>query len=188
MRVLSPASVGNEEAAVTVHQHTIVQADIRRPALTEAMRLMAGPVCVVTAGRGDDRTGATVTTAHSLSIEPEVMVVSINLGSSTYTAITRYNHYCVNILAAEQQAIADRFAGKGGLKGLARYEGASWYPTATGALALEGALASIDCDVEDILIRHSHALILGRVQAVAIGGQQASLVYRSGRYGSHGGQ
>src|SRR5689334_12366854 len=184
---MSPVSISIEEARVTVHHPKIVQGDLRRPALTEAMRVMTGPVCVVTAGRGDDRTGATVTTAHSLSVEPEVMVVSINLTSSTYTAIARYKHYCVNILGAEHHDIADRFAGKGGLKGLARYEGASWYPTVTGALALEGALASIDCDVEDILVRHSHALILGRVQAVTIGEQQASLVYRAGRYGSHGG-
>ncbi|RWB37917.1 MAG: hypothetical protein EOQ44_32270 [Mesorhizobium sp.] len=43
-----------------------------------AMRHLAGAVSVVTAGIGDERTGATVTTAHSLSVDPEVMVVSIN--------------------------------------------------------------------------------------------------------------
>jgi flavin reductase (DIM6/NTAB) family NADH-FMN oxidoreductase RutF len=172
---------------MTFHQPTLAPAEPRRPFLTDAMRLMAGPVCVVTAGRGEDRTGATVTTAHSLSVEPEAMVVSINLRSSTYGAISRYRHYCVNILSAEQQEIADRFAGRGGIKGAARYEGAHWIPTATGALALDGALASIDCSVEDILIRHSHALILGRVEAVVLGRDRASLIYRAGRYGSHAG-
>ncbi|ESY10705.1 hypothetical protein X750_32085 [Mesorhizobium sp. LNJC394B00] len=52
------------------------------------MRHLAGAVSVVTAGIGDERTGATITTAHSLSVEPEVMVVSINLSSSTWAAIT----------------------------------------------------------------------------------------------------
>jgi flavin reductase (DIM6/NTAB) family NADH-FMN oxidoreductase RutF len=170
---------------MTVHQSSFAPAEARRPFLTDAMRLMVGPVCVVTAGRGKDRTGATVTTAHSLSIEPEVMVVSINLSSSTYNAISRYRHYCVNVLTAEQQHIADRFAGRGGVKGVERYDGARWTPTGTGAMALEGALASIDCSVEDVLIRHSHALILGRVEAVVLGEDSSSLIYRSGRYGSH---
>ena len=53
--------------------------DETRIPLKFAMRHLAGAVSVVTAGIGDERTGATVTTAHSLSVEPEVMVVSINL-------------------------------------------------------------------------------------------------------------
>lgn len=85
--------------------------------LKSAMRHLAGAVSVVTAGIGDERTGATVTTAHSLSVEPEVMVVSINLNSSTWAAIRRHRHFCVNVLRADQIAIADRFAGRDDLKG-----------------------------------------------------------------------
>lgn len=153
--------------------------------LTQAMRLVAGPVSVITAGTGDDRTGATVTSAHSLSIEPEVMAVSISLQSSTFPVIQRYGHFCVNVLAVHQHPIADRFAGRGGLKGTARYEGAAWRPLTTGALALEDALVSIDCLVEDILPRHSHALILGRVQAIALGDAAPPLLYQDGTYGSY---
>ncbi|MBX3569251.1 MAG: flavin reductase family protein [Rhizobiaceae bacterium] len=156
--------------------------EAQRPFLTEAMRRVAGPVSVITAGIGDDRTGATVTTAQSLSIEPESMMVAINLGSSTFPVISRHNHYCVNVLRADQQPVADRFAGRGGLKGRARYEGARWEVLETGALALDGALASIDCAVEDIILRHSHALILGRVMAVVLGDPGSGLVYRDGAY------
>ncbi len=157
-----------------------------RPALPKAMRLVAGPVSVVTAGVGTERTGATVTTAHSLSVEPEVMVVSINRSSSTFTAIAEHRHFCINVLAVDQSATADRFAGRGGIKGPARYDGARWRKLETGALALEDALTSIDCIVEDIILRHSHALILGRVQAIVIGeAGRPPLLYRDGRYGSY---
>ena len=61
---------------------------------------------VVTAGVGADRTGATVTSAQSLSMEPETMVVSINLASSTWAAIHRYGHFCVNVLGADQRDVA----------------------------------------------------------------------------------
>lgn len=155
-----------------------------RVPLKFAMRHLPGAVCVVTAGVGAERTGATVTTAHSLSVEPEMMVVSINLNSSTWAAINRHQHFCVNVLRADQTAIADRFAGRGGLKGSARYEGSRWSPLATGALALENALAAVDCTVEDTIIRHSHALILGRVRHVVSGVPGPALIYHHGAYGS----
>ncbi|UVC15170.1 flavin reductase family protein [Mesorhizobium onobrychidis] len=152
--------------------------------LKSAMRHLAGAVSVVTAGIGDGRTGATVTTAHSLSVEPEVMVVSINLNSSTWAAIRRHRHFCVNVLRADQVAIADRFAGRDGLAGVERYEGARWLRLATGALALDGALAAVDCAVEDMIVRHSHALILGSVRYVASGEPGPALIYHQGAYGS----
>ena len=149
--------------------------------LKEAMRLVTGAVSVVTAGLAEDRTGATVTTAHSLSIEPETMLVSINLASSTWPAIERYGHFCVNVLNAEQQHVADRFAGRGGIKGAARYDGSTWATLRTGAGVLEGAIASIDCEVEEVVKRHSHALVFGAVRAVVtrVG---PGLLYRNGRY------
>ncbi|MER9731727.1 flavin reductase family protein [Mesorhizobium sp. M0217] len=158
--------------------------DETRIPLKFAMRHLAGAVSVVTAGIGDERTGATITTAHSLPVEPEVMVVSINLSSSTWAAISRHGHFCVNVLRADQIAIADRFAGRGGLKGQARYEGARWSTLASGALALEGALAAVDCTVEDTIIRHSHALILGTVRHVVSGELGPALIYHRGAYGS----
>jgi flavin reductase (DIM6/NTAB) family NADH-FMN oxidoreductase RutF len=150
-----------------------------------AMRHLVGGVSVVTAGLGDERTGATVTSAHSLSMEPETMLISINLSSSTWPAIQKFGHFCVNLLAADQREIADRFAGRGGIKGVERYSGASWHRLVTGAGVLDGALASIDCTVDHVLERHGHALIFGTVRAVVTSSGPA-LVYSHGRYGSYG--
>ena len=166
-RTLALPTIGGETPAV---------------ALKDAMRHLAGGVSVVTAGTGDERTGATVTTAHSLSVDPETMVVSINLSSSTWPVIRRFGHYCVNLLAQGQQPVADRFAGRGGVKGRERYLGAEWTVLETGAGVLVGAVASVDCEVEEIIERHSHALILGTVRAVAVNGGEP-LVYSHGRYG-----
>jgi flavin reductase (DIM6/NTAB) family NADH-FMN oxidoreductase RutF len=147
-----------------------------------AMRRMSGGVSVITAGVGSDRTGATVTSATALSVEPPTMIVNINRTSSSYPVIGRYGHFCVNILSSEQQDIADRFAGKGGLKGADRYEGAEWLTLSSGASALRKALAVIDCEVEEIIERHSHGIIIGRVVSIACGDGQ-SLVYNNGQYG-----
>ncbi|MER8976305.1 flavin reductase family protein [Mesorhizobium sp. M0800] len=87
----------------------------------------------------------------------------------------------MNVLRADQMAIADRFAGRGGLKGSARYEGARWFSLVTGALALDEALASVDCTVEDTVIRHSHALILGSIRHVVSGEPGPALILSSRR-------
>ena len=151
-------------------------------AVKRALRALAGGVSVITAGQGDDRTGATVTSATGLSMEPPTMIVNINKGSSSWPVIQRHGHFCVNILADGQQAVANRFAGIGGIKGAARYEGAEWTTLVSGAPVLVDALAAIDCEVEEVIERHSHAIILGRALAV-LGGNGESLVYHDGGYG-----
>ena len=149
--------------------------------LKAAMRQLAGGVSVVTAGFGDGRTGATVTSATALSVDPPTIIVNINRGSSVWPAISRHNHFCVNVLSAAQQPIADRFAGKDGIKGVARYADAEWYTLESGALALTGALAAVDCAVEDVIERHTHAIIIGRVLKIVAGGGEP-LVYHNGGY------
>jgi flavin reductase (DIM6/NTAB) family NADH-FMN oxidoreductase RutF len=151
--------------------------------LKSAMRNLSGGVSIITAGVGDERTGATVTSATALSVDPPTMIVNINRTSSTWPVIERYRHFCVNILASEQQHVAERFAGFGGLKGSARYDGAHWRTLVSGASVLHGALAAIDCEVEEVIERHSHAIILGRVLAITSAAGEPVL-YHGGRYGS----
>jgi flavin reductase (DIM6/NTAB) family NADH-FMN oxidoreductase RutF len=151
-------------------------------AVKAALRTLAGGVSVITAGRGDDRTGATVTSATGLSMDPPTMIVNINKSSSTWPAIQRYGHFCVNILADGQQPVANRFAGVGGVKGTARYDGAEWITLVSGAPVLASALSAIDCEVEEVIERHSHAIILGRAVAV-LSGEGEPVVYHNGGYG-----
>ena len=147
-----------------------------------AMRTLAGGVSVITAGSGTDRTGATVTSATALSMDPPTMIVNINRTSSTWPVIQRNSHFCVNILGPNQKEIADRFAGIGGLRGVERYQGSEWTTLNSGAPVLIDALASIDCEVEEVIERHSHAIILGRIVAVT-SHKEESLVYCNGQYG-----
>jgi len=159
-------------------QMTVNVADVKA-----AMRTLGGGVSVITAGKGSERTGATVTSATALSMDPPTMIVNINRTSSTWPVIQRYQHFCVNILAPDQKIIADRFAGVGGIKGAERYEGAEWTTLQSGAPVLLGALASIECEVDEVIERYSHSIILGRIVGV-VSQQGNSLVYCNGQYGS----
>jgi flavin reductase (DIM6/NTAB) family NADH-FMN oxidoreductase RutF len=149
--------------------------------LKEAMRLTVGGVSVVTAGIGEERTGLTATSATSLSLSPPTMLVCVNKSASALPVIERRRHFCVNFIGADLQAVAERFSGMNGLKGAARYAGADWRILETGALALVGAVASIDCEVEELIERHSHVMVIGAVRAVTRRGGDP-LVYTQGLY------
>jgi flavin reductase (DIM6/NTAB) family NADH-FMN oxidoreductase RutF len=147
-----------------------------------AMRHLTGGVSVITAGRGSEITGMTVTSVASLSVEPATLIVSINRESSSWPLVQRLGFFGVNILAADQLDVAERFTGKGGLKGAERFAGAQWITRVSGVPLLHGALAAIDCAVEDILERHSHAIVIGRVLDITNSGHTSALAYWQGRY------
>ncbi|MET4115404.1 flavin reductase (DIM6/NTAB) family NADH-FMN oxidoreductase RutF [Bradyrhizobium sp. JR1.5] len=147
-----------------------------------AMRHLTGGVSVITAGRGKDITGMTVTSVSSFSVDPPTLIVSINRDASSFPLIRRYGAFGVNILAADQLEIAERFAGKGGLKGADRFAGARWVTAVSGVPLLVGALSAVDCEVEDIFERHSHGIIIGRVRDVKNSTRNAALAYWHGQY------
>ena len=91
-----------------------------------AMREFASSVSVVTTGREGYRTGCTATSLCSLSLDPPSLIVCIALTSSTLASLRDNRTFGVNILAGGDGGLADRFAGRSGLKGAARFAGAEW--------------------------------------------------------------
>ena len=159
-----------------------IETEVTASDFRNAMRQLTGGVSVVTAGRGRDISGMTVTSVSSLSVDPPALIVSINRESSSWPLVKRYGFFGVNILTSDQLDIAERFTGKGGLKGADRFAGARWMTRASGVPLLANALAAIDCEVEDIVERHSHAIIIGRVLDVTVSPRTAALAYWQGQY------
>ena len=167
--------------------NSIVRAVSIEPEVTasdfrNAMRQLTGGVSVITAGKGRDISGMTVTSVSSLAVDPPSLIVSLNRESSSWPLVKRYGFFGVNILTSDQIDIAERFTGKGGLKGADRFGGARWTTRASGVPLLADALAAIDCGVEDVIERHSHAIVIGRVLDVAVSTRTAALAYWQGRY------
>jgi flavin reductase (DIM6/NTAB) family NADH-FMN oxidoreductase RutF len=146
------------------------------------MRHLTGGVSVITAGRGKDVTGMTVTSVTSLSVEPPTLLVSINRDASSFPLIRRIGAFGVNILNADQLEVAERFAGKDGLKGADRFAGSQWVTAVSGVPLLVGALSAFDCEVEEIVERHSHGIVIGRVRDIRSSTRTAALAYWRGQY------
>ncbi len=146
------------------------------------MRQLPGGVSVITVGRGEERSGLTVTSVSSLSLDPPTLIVCINKQSSSWPLLQRHKAFGVNVLRAGQQVVAERFAGRGGLKGAARFGDEPWITLATGVPLLADALAVIDCGLEETIDRHSHAIVIGRVEAAQVAPDSEALVYWRGHY------
>jgi flavin reductase (DIM6/NTAB) family NADH-FMN oxidoreductase RutF len=147
-----------------------------------AMRQLTGGVSVITVGRASDITGMTVTSVSSLSVDPPTLIVSINREASSWPLLRRYGCFGVNILTADQLDVAERFAGKDGLKGADRFTGTQWTTRVSGVPLMTAALAAIDCEVEEIVERHSHAIVIGRVLDLQLSPRTAALAYWQGQY------
>jgi flavin reductase (DIM6/NTAB) family NADH-FMN oxidoreductase RutF len=147
-----------------------------------AMRRLPGGVSVITVGHGKNITGMTVTSVSSLSVDPATLIVSINRESSSWPLLRQYGFFGVNILTADQLDVAERFTGKDGVKGADRFKGSEWITRASGVPLLAGALAAVDCEVEDIFERHSHAVVIGRVLDLQFSAPTAALAYWQGQY------
>jgi flavin reductase (DIM6/NTAB) family NADH-FMN oxidoreductase RutF len=150
----------------------------------KAMRALAGGgVAVVTVGQDADRTGFTATSVESLATQPRRLLVSVSDDSSSWKALQKCPYFGVNVLRAEHQTLAGQFAGRGGLRGLEKYRGATWTNLLPGGAAiLKDALVGIDCIVEEILPRHGHAIVIGRVRGVLIEDVGHPLLFWQGAY------
>lgn len=147
-----------------------------------AMRRLAGGVAVITVGNDPDITGFTATSVISLSAKPARLLVSVSLESDSWKALQRFPYYGVNLLRENDSELADRFAGRTGLDGAQRFVGRSWTTMVTGTPVLDTALAAMDCEVEEMLIRHDHAIVIGRVRGIRFGEWAGPLVYWQAGY------
>ena len=165
--------------------HQQFQPEATQPSADEfraAMRHFPGNVSVITVGTGDERSGLVVTSAVSLAAEPPMVIACVNRSSSSWPLLRRFGHFGVNSLSATQAEIADRFAGRGGVKGADRYANAEWLTLETGAPLLSDATVALDCALEEMIDRASHSIVIGRVKAIRVNEGRGALVYWHGGY------
>jgi flavin reductase (DIM6/NTAB) family NADH-FMN oxidoreductase RutF len=86
--------------------------------------------------------------------------------------------FAVSFLGDDKADLAGRFAGRGGLRGAERFAGEEWTTLSTGAPMLQNAVAVIDCEVDEIVERHTHAIIIGRVVSARAQGGEPLLHWR----------
>ena len=129
-----------------------------------AMRHFPTGVSVVTSVREGEPRGVTVSAFASVSLEPPLVLICVNREARSYLFISESKIFCVNILAGDQQGLAERFASK--LRHN-QFEGVAHSKGKTGAAILEGIVSYLDCEVAEEHHAGSHSIFVGRVVACA---------------------
>ena len=151
-------------------------------AFRHAMRALSSGVAIIACGDGETRVGCTITSLASLSLAPPTVIVSLARSSSTLVGLREKGAFSISLLAARHQALAHRFSGHGGVHGARRFDSAQWITLSTGAPVLADAIAAFDCLVEEVIERHSHAIVLGAVVSLKEGAEEPVLAHRRGDY------
>lgn len=141
-----------------------------------ALRRWATGVTIVTAQHTDTRHGMTVSSFTSISLEPPLVLVSLEQKAKTTQLIHASGSFGVTILGDEQQWISDRFAGR--IPEINnRFEGLEVFSLVTGAPLLVTGLANFDCRVVSAWDAGTHTIFLGEVVDLRIGNNSKPLIY-----------
>lgn len=127
------------------------------------MRHQAGAVTIITVGEPGNRTGLTATAMCSLSDQPPTVLICVNRKASAHAPIKQAKCFAVNLLARDHYELAKRFSTKL-VEGEARFDADVWETLATGAPALKGSLATLDCALADEHEFETHSIFIGTVK------------------------
>lgn len=153
----------------------------------DAMRALAGSVCVIALGEPGARAGFTATAVCSLTAEPPRLLVCVSKTVSSYERFLGTTRLSVNILSRAQEGLAKRFAGMlSDVKGENRFTDGQWVQVC-GAPVMDAACASFVCQVAERVPQSTHTIFICDVIQVArhatpeLGPSQA-LLYADGRF------
>lgn len=144
----------------------------------QVMRNLAGGVTVVTTKLSGEYYGLTVTAFSSISLEPMLVQVALDLASRTQDAINKSNFFCANMLSEQQAEIARTFT----IKGVDRFDGIKVSEDQTGAPMIDGAVASLDCRVVDKISAGDHTIFIGEALNGVVSSGLRPLIYYDGKY------
>jgi flavin reductase (DIM6/NTAB) family NADH-FMN oxidoreductase RutF len=126
----------------------------------DTMGHFATGVCVVTASGPHGPAGLTTNAVTSLSLDPPLVLVCFDNESRTLPVVQEAGRFAVNILAADQEDLAETFASKA----LAEEKFAAVTHTeAHGVPVLDGALAWLACDLKAVHPGGDHTIGVGAV-------------------------
>lgn len=142
----------------------------------QVMGHFASGVTVVTTAHGGRLAGLTVSSFASLSLKPMLVLVCIDRGAGSHSAIAESGQYAVNILAEGQEYISRRFASPDADK----FTPGTYELSPRGLPLLNGALAQIECRLHSALPGGDHTIYVGEVVAASCNDACPLLYYRSG--------
>ena len=148
-------------------------------AFRDALGMFATGVTVVTAaGDSGEPVGLTVSSFNSVSLDPPLVLFSIDREALSLAALRRAPGYAVSVLSADQIELSRRFASAGADK----WTGLDLEFGFGGAPLIPGAIAAFECRPYATHEGGDHEIFVGQVVGHRIAPFAAPLVFFGGQY------
>lgn len=144
-----------------------------------ALSMFATGVTIVTARAADGAlVGLTANSFNSVSLDPPLVLWSLARLAASMPVFRAGSHYAINILAADQKALAERFAARG----VDRWRGVAFTEGAAGAPLLTGAAAHFECFNRSRHEEGDHVIFVGEVERCSHRAGVPPLLFHGGRF------
>lgn len=127
--------------------------------------------------------GLAIGSFFSISLDPPLVGFCVANTSSTWPRMAEGGVFGVSVLAEDQHETSGKFASKSDDK----FAGVDWEPApVTGSPLIHGAVAHIDCELQDQVVEGDHEIVVGLVRALDVHrGDVGPLLFFKGAYGRH---
>ena len=149
-------------------------------AFRQALGQFPTGVCVVTCLADGEQLGMTMSSFNSLSLDPPLVLFSIDRRSASLSLWEIAASYAINVIAENQKDISNRFARPLSNK----WEGVRFEHGRSGAPVLPRAAALFDCGPWARHAAGDHVLFIARVTHFRRFADRQPLVFSKGRYAS----
>lgn len=154
------------------------QVDFDARQFRSALGQFATGVTVVTAPDGDNGyIGTTASSFNSVSMDPPLILWSIDNGARSLPAYEKAEHFVVNILAADQVGVSNHFARQQDDK----FADLDFDLNDFGVPVLRGCSASFHCKTQYLYEGGDHTIIVGEVLRFDAS-ERDGLLFHQGRY------
>jgi flavin reductase (DIM6/NTAB) family NADH-FMN oxidoreductase RutF len=141
--------------------------------------MFATGVTIVTARSDDGQViGLTANSFNSVSLTPPLVLWSLARAAASLPVFSTGSHYAINVLAADQKELAERFASRGA----DRWNGVQFDAGTGGAPLLHGAAATFECFNRSRYEEGDHVIFVGEVERCSWRVGASPLLFHGGRY------
>lgn len=153
---------------------------VKTNSFKEAMANYPTGVTVVTAIDGEGNPmGLTVNSFASLSLDPLLILWSIDKRVSTYEAFKKADKFAVNILADDQADIASLFASRN----RDRFANCDWSLSKYNLPIIKGTIATLQCKTFKQVEAGDHTVLIGEISEISVE-KKSPLVYHGRKMGA----
>jgi flavin reductase (DIM6/NTAB) family NADH-FMN oxidoreductase RutF len=139
---------------------------------------VTGVTIVTTLGADGEHVGLTVNSFNSVSLEPPMVLFSLDRGAHSLPVFETSGAFAVSVLSDAHEALSNRFARRDADK----WDGVACRIGTTGCRLLGGAMATFECTTYARYDGGDHVIFVGTVIAMKFDPGAKPLVYYRGAY------